>query len=290
VKRSAWNGVITSSTNVNLERLDNGDANVIGVMEWEIVDSERPVRVKMGRPHWEPRRILSTEEVRQILTRNYAVYQCLKMKIINFHSLAELIQARVQEVTGRKASVNTLVVAIKRFSDSLSDIKSLDTSRVLRGARISLSSGIVDMTIKASRTQFPIIVKELTDAAGELSEFPHIFPLANSIKVILPGADYDMVRARLGHLTVAVTQPNVAKLTLNLSPSAEMTPGIASFITELLYRNGVNIFDAFLGYGDIIMVVDDRDGPLAYDILRKEIGSDQSSPTVLTAPKSGTLR
>jgi len=50
----------------------------------------------------------------------------------------------------------------------------------------------------------------------------------------------------------------VAKLTLNLSPHAEMTPGIASYITELLFRNGVNILDAFLGYGDIIMVVDDR--------------------------------
>jgi hypothetical protein len=63
----------------------------------------------------------------------------------------------------------------------------------------------------------------------------------------------------------------VAKLTLNLSPHAEMTPGIASYITELLFRNGVNILDAFLGYGDIIMVVDDRDGPLAYDVLRGEI-------------------
>ncbi len=211
------------------------------------------------------------EAVREILTRNYPLYQCLKMRLINFHSLAERIRAQVQETTGREASINTLVVAIKRFSDTLSAIKNPDPFRALKDARISLSSGIVDVTIKAPKTQFPKIVKDLSDAAGELSEFPHIFPLANSIKVILPGADYDMVRARLGHLTVAVTQPNVAKLTLNLSPSAEMSPGIASFITELLYRNGVNIFDAFLGYGDIIMVVDDRDGPLAYDVLQREI-------------------
>ena len=66
-------------------------------------------------------------------------------------------------------------------------------------------------------------------------------------------------------------QPNMAKLTVNLSPSAEMTPGIASFITELLYRNGVSIFDTLLGSGDIIIVVDDRDGPLAYDVLQREI-------------------
>ena len=69
----------------------------------------------------------------------------------------------------------------------------------------------------------------------------------------------------------------MAKLTLNLSPRAEMTPGIASYITELLFRNGVNILDAFLGYGDIIMVVDDRDGPLAYDVLQGEIHGSAKS-------------
>ncbi len=216
------------------------------------------------------------EAVREILTRNYPVYQCLKMKLMNFHSLAEFIQPQVQQLSGKEASINTLVVAIKRFSDTLSNSKNPDTSKVLKDARISLSSGIVDVTIRAPRTQFSAIVKELSDAAGELSEFPHIFPLSNSIKLILPGEDYALVRKRMEHLKEVVTQANVSKLTLNLSPRAEMTPGIASYITELLFRNGVNILDAFLGYGDIIMVVDDKDGPLAYDILQREIhGSNQ---------------
>jgi hypothetical protein len=215
------------------------------------------------------------EEVREILTRNYAIYQCLKMKIINFHSLAELIQKQVEEVTGRKASINTLVVAIKRFSDGLQNDKIPGTSRVLKGARISLSSDIVDVTIKAPRTQFSKIVMELSQAANELSEFPHIFPLTNSIKMILPAEDYDLIRARHDGSGIVVTRPNVAKVVLSLSSTAEMTPGIASYLTELLYRNGVNIIDAFLGYGDIVIVVDERDGPLAYDILHKETrGSD----------------
>jgi len=213
------------------------------------------------------------EEVREILARNYAMYQCLKMKIINFHSLAELIQKQVQEVTGRTASVNTLVVAIKRFSDTLQDNKTPGTSKVLKGARISLSSDIVDVTIKAPRTQFSKIVIELSQAANELSEFPNIFPLTNSIKMILPAEDYNLLRARNGGLDIAATRPNVAKVMLSMPSTAEMTPGIASYLTELLYRNGVNILDAFLGYGDIVIVVDERDGPLAYDILHKETRS-----------------
>jgi hypothetical protein len=211
------------------------------------------------------------EAVREILTRNYPIYQCLKMKLMNFHSLAQLIQPQVKQLSGKEATINTLVVAIKRFSDTLSKDKAPDASRVLKDARISLSSGIVDVTIRAPRTQFSTIIKELSEVWSNLSEFPHVFPLSNSIKLILPGEDYALVRGKLENLREATTQANVAKLTLNLSPHAEMTPGIASYITELLFRNGVNLLDAFLGYGDIIMVVDDRDGPLAYDVLQGEI-------------------
>src|SRR5216683_2502348 len=106
-----------------------------------------------------------------------------------------------------------------------------DPSKVLKDARISLSSGIVDVTIRAPRTQFSAIVKELFDAASDLSEFPHIFPLSNSIKLILAAEDYALVRGKSGHLREAATQANVSKLILNLSPHAEMTPGIASYIT-----------------------------------------------------------
>src|SRR5437016_8492297 len=119
---------------------------------------------------------------------------------MNFHSLAEFIQAQVQQLSGKEASVNTLVVAIKRFSDTLPNSKSPDPSKVLKDARISLSSGIVDVTIRAPKTQYSAIVKELSDAAGELSEFPHIFPLSNSIKLILPGEDYALVQKKMQHL------------------------------------------------------------------------------------------
>ncbi len=211
------------------------------------------------------------EAARQMLARNYPIYECLKMRLINYHSLAEHIQSRVEEVTGRKASINTLVVAIKRFVDGLGEIKVPDSFSVLENARISLSSGIVDVTIKAHRTQFSKILRNLADVGDELSEFPNIFPLATSIKMILPAEDYAAIRGKLGRLNVAQTRSDVAKLTLFLSLGGEMTPGISSYITELLYRNGVNIIDAFLGYGDIIMVVEGRDGPLAYNILQREV-------------------
>src|SRR6267378_1609455 len=211
------------------------------------------------------------EAVRQILTKNYPIYQCLKMKLTNFHSVAELIQPHVGQLTGRKPTINTLVVAIKRFSDTLDELKSLDPVRALENTRISLSNGIADVTVRAPRAEFPKILNELSEMSAGLTEFPHIFPLANSIKIILPSEDYELLRKKLLHLNIVTVQPNVAKLSLYLPTNAWDTPGIASYITELLYRNGVNIIDAFLGHGDIIIVVNEPDGHAAYDALRREV-------------------
>ena len=210
------------------------------------------------------------EAVRQILTKNYPIYQCLKMRLTNFHSVAQRIQPEVQQRTGRKTTINTLVVAIKRFSDTLDVAKTPETVKALENLRISLTGGIADLTIKVRKADLPTLLRELSEIGAELSEFPHIFPLADTIKMILPSHDYDSIRSKLRHLNIVDVQTDVAKLFLYLPLSAWNTPGIASYITELLYRNGINIIDAFLGHGDIIIVVKESDGHVAYDVLRRE--------------------
>ena len=66
--------------------------------------------------------------------------------------------------------------------------------------------------------------------------------------MILPTEDYNAVKQKLGQVGVAKIRINVAKLTLLLSPTAEMSPGVSSYITDLLYRSAVSLYDAFLGY------------------------------------------
>jgi len=164
------------------------------------------------------------------------------MKLMNFHSLAELIQPQVKQMSGREATINTLVVAIKRFSDTLSNDKSPDASRVLKDARISLSSGIVDVTIRAPKTQFSTIIRELSEVWSNLSEFPHVFPLSSSIKLILPAEDYSLVREKLEHFREATTRANVAKLTLNLSPHAEAEPDLVTGQTFFNKKDTVDFY------------------------------------------------
>ena len=204
-----------------------------------------------------------------LLTRNHAVHQHIRMGLINYHALAARIKPTVDRVTQRDVNVNTIVVIIKRFSDAQSKLGLPPTMSVLRNSKMTLSSGVVDVTITPKREAFINELKRLVELSTELNERPHIFPLVSSIKIIADANDYGKLKAALKSRYPLKPRLNAAKITIHLSEEAERSPGIAAYITDLLYRNGINIVDAFLGYEDIILVLNESDGPRAYTILEE---------------------
>jgi hypothetical protein len=192
------------------------------------------------------------------------------MGLINYHALAARIKPTVDRVTRRDVNVNTIVVIIKRFSDAQSKLGLPPTMSVLRNSKMTLSSGVVDVTITPKREAFINELKGLVELSSELNERPHIFPLVSSIKIIADANDYEKLKAALKSRYPLKPRLNAAKITIHLSEEAERSPGIAAYITDLLYRNGINILDAFLGYDDIILILNESDGPRAYTVLEEE--------------------
>ena len=210
-----------------------------------------------------------SEVVVDLLMRNHAVHQHIRMGLINYHALAARIKPVVDRITQRDVNVNTIVVVIKRFSDGQAKLGLPLTMSVLKNSKITLSSGVVDVTITPKRDAFINELKRLVELSTELNERPHIFPLVSSIKIIADANDYGKLKTALKSRYPLKPRLNAAKITIHLSEDAERSPGIAAYITDLLYRNGINIVDAFLGYEDIIMILDETDGPRAYTILEE---------------------
>ena len=63
------------------------------------------------------------EAVESIVAHNQVFHRSLKPRIVNYHALAKVIKSEVEKLTGKLTTVNTLVVAIKRFSDTLAQGK-----------------------------------------------------------------------------------------------------------------------------------------------------------------------
>ena len=56
--------------------------------------------------------------VRELITRNRSIYDCMKMDLINYTALAVKIQPEVEKILENSVNLNTIVVAIKRYADS----------------------------------------------------------------------------------------------------------------------------------------------------------------------------
>src|SRR5208283_5385301 len=158
--------------------------------------------------------------------------------------VASRIASEVEELTGKEANIETMVVAIKRFSDRLSEGKMEQTSAILKGARLNLAGGVVDATIGAKGSEAHQVIQAILKLAPRFSGTPNIFQLPNSVKVIAEEEDALLIDGELSRRYPVLLKRSVAKITVRMPPAAEKVPGIVSFITELLYRNGVSILDA----------------------------------------------
>jgi hypothetical protein len=212
-----------------------------------------------------------SDAVSTIISRNHVVYESLKFKIVNYHALASRIAPEVEELTGKEANIETIVVAIKRFSDRLAEGNMEETSAILKGARLNMAGGAVEVMIGAKGAEAHRVLQDILKLAPKFTEAPSIFQLPNSVKLIAQEEDALLLKGALSGKYPVSLKKNIAKITVRMPPGAEKVPGIISFITELLYRNGVSILNAFLSYEDIVMTVQEKFGPKAYQVLSEAI-------------------
>ncbi|MGI0079635.1 MAG: hypothetical protein ACRECH_08420 [Nitrososphaerales archaeon] len=227
--------------------------------------------------------------VESIVTHNQALHTCLNLKIINYHALAAIIKSEVEKMTGRPTTINTLVVAIKRYSDTLEEKKNhkLPPFDVLRDATITLTSDVADVTIRPKKSEFPNILRKIVEISSKLDESPDLFKSSNLIKLVAGEKEYkSSIRSELGKTNIANEVLGLSKLTLHLSPQAKRDSGFPLFITELLYRNGINVVHSYIDE-DTIILVNKADAPRAFEILDEEI---TRSEQLVAIPRSKVRR
>ncbi len=74
------------------------------------------------------------EIVREIITRNRSIYDCVKMNLINYTAQAVKIQPEIEKILGGPVNLNTVVVAIKRYADSFESKEDVREEPVLKNA------------------------------------------------------------------------------------------------------------------------------------------------------------
>ncbi|MEM3170203.1 MAG: ACT domain-containing protein [Candidatus Nitrosotenuis sp.] len=210
------------------------------------------------------------EAVREIITRNRSIYDCMKMDIINYTALAVKIQPDVEKQIGNPVNLNTIVVAIKRYADSFTEKEDVKSESILKNARLSLTDGILDIKFSAS----DIDKNEATSILNKFEQYDsdyEFFRLADSTFRILT-EDLADIRRIFESFPSAKNffSAGLAKIKIRI-PQEKNRSDVVSYVAELLHNNGIEMQNAFFSQDDIVLVLKEEDASKAYEVLRAEI-------------------
>ncbi len=209
------------------------------------------------------------EVVREVITRNRSIYDCMKMDLINYTALAVKIQPEIEKILGNSVNLNTIVVAIKRYADSFETKEEMKEESVLKNARLSLTDGIMDVrfSVKDSNEMDPM---SILDKFSKVTNDYEFFRLSDSFRFLTE--DMDDIRRIFSDVSERddMFSTGLAKIRISI-PSSQNQSDVVSYVAEVLHANGVELANAFFSQDSITIILNERDSSRAYDILHSDI-------------------
>ena len=209
------------------------------------------------------------EVVREIITRNRSIFDCMKMDLINYTALAVKIQPDVERVLGNPVNLNTIVVAIKRYADSFDVKDEVEEKSVLKNARLALTDGIVDIKFSANDSQ-GVDPLTILDKFSKITSNYDFFRSSDSFRFLTE--DLDGIRRIFDSLPNQedIFSTGLAKIRISIPPNKNKSD-VVSYVAEVLHDNGIELVNAFFSQENIIIILNEKDASRAYEILHSDI-------------------
>lgn len=209
------------------------------------------------------------EIVREIITRNRSIYDCMKMDLINYTALAVKIQPEIEKILGNSVNLNTVVVAIKRYSDSFEIKDDVKEESVLKNARLALTDGIMDVkfSVKDSNEMDPMAI---LDKFSKITNNYDFFRMSDSFRFL--AEDMEDIRQIFSNMpdNDDMFSTGLAKIKISI-PDSHNKSDVVSYVAEVLHANGVELVNAFFSQDSITIILNERDSSRAYEILHSDI-------------------
>jgi aspartokinase len=209
------------------------------------------------------------EVVREIITRNRSINDCMKMDLINYTALAVKIQPEIERILGNSVNLNTVVVAIKRYSDSFEIKEEVKEESILKNARLALTDGIMDVkfSVKESNEIDPTAI---LDKFSKITNNYDFFRLSDSFRFLTE--DMEDIREIFSNVSNRddMFSTGLAKIRISV-PTSQNQSDVVSYVAEVLHANGIELVNAFFSQDNIIVILNEKDSSRAYDILHSDI-------------------
>lgn len=216
--------------------------------------------------------------IRIVLSSNNLYLQALLSGIANYTALAQKIKPDVEKITGSlNVNIGTIVVAIKRFTDTLIEEKEKKPviNYSLEEARMSLTGSIIDVDFNDQEFD------ELSNILDEVFEKESGYNLFQTNKQLrLFTEDIEEIRNIVSNASKKFDgkiKEGLSKITITFPSSKDQQKqqnpyyNLLSLVSDVLYNNQIPLHNAFFAPNEIVLILNDSDAGRAYESLRAKI-------------------
>ncbi len=207
------------------------------------------------------------EAVRVIITQNPYLYRGLRMRVINYSAVARYIQEQVKDMSGNEVDPNTIVTAIMRFSKEASEQETKPSTGALGGSRFNLVTDIIDVSIPSNPQEQAVIIEQLSSLQKRGLNIK-VHQYQGSLKVIATSETMPEFMQDLWQYNPVVRE-GFAELNVVMAQDTSMYDRVA-LLTDLLFRHGVHLVNAFFSQSEISLIVNEEDASKAFEVLRSQ--------------------
>ncbi len=231
------------------------------------------------------------QAIRTVLASNNLYFQALLSGIANYTALAQKIKPAIEEITGIEVQIGTIVVAIKRFVDTLIKEREKedkpDINNRIGGARMSLIGSIIDVDF--SDKEFDEVFNMLDEVFGNESGSYNL--IQTNKQLTLFAEDIEEIRnivsttskrfdgkIKEGLSKITISVPSSAASALDSSDEKrkqlqKLDYNMLSLISDVLYNNQISLCNAFFAPNEIVLILNNKDAAKAYELLRAKIST-----------------
>ncbi len=207
------------------------------------------------------------EAVRVIITQNPYLYRGLRMQVINYSAVARYIQDQVKDMSGNEVDPNTIVTAIMRFSKEAREQETRPSEGALAGSRFNLVTDIIDITIPSNALDQATIIEQLSTLQKRGLNIK-LHQYQGSLKVIATSEAMHEFMQDLWQYNPVVRE-GYAELNVVMAQDTSRYDRVA-LLTDLLFRHGVHLVNAFFSQNEISLIVNEEDASKAFEVLRSQ--------------------
>ena len=207
-----------------------------------------------------------TEVVTGLIKNSPFLEEALARGIVSYSALARQLRGQIEKKLLKEVSRGAIVMALKRITTKLKETKNIPDKLIALG-EITVRSRLTEFSFLNSDT----IAEKQKMLFAKISKKPGVFcdssqGVRETTLIVSAEIDKDVAKIFTGE-TMVVKINHLSSITIRLPKESIETPGVYYNVLKLLAWEGINVIEVVSTYGELTIVLADKDIDRAFSIL-----------------------